>query len=77
MLSRKIVAVAAALLLLGAGSMAYAAELGAASIVREQSQSQRAAAEQAQYMAYHNHFRAPSDQYNQSGYNTGVLPHHN
>lgn len=80
MLSRKIVAVAAVVILSGAGSAAYAAELGAESIVHEQSESQRAAAEQAQYLAYHNHFNARSDQSNQSdqsGGNSGVLPHHN
>mgnify|MGYP001561511706 FL=1 len=74
MLSRKIAAVAAALLLSGAGSVAYATELGAESIVHEQTQNQRALAEQAQYLAYHDHFRGVEGQ---PGRGAGVLPHHN
>jgi len=74
MLSRKIAAVAAALLLSGAGSVAYATELGAESIVHEQAQNQRALAEQAQYLAYHDHFK---DVDSQPGRGAGVLPHHN
>ncbi|HEV2510745.1 hypothetical protein [Bosea sp. (in: a-proteobacteria)] len=74
MLSRKIAAVAAALLLSGVGSVAYATELGAASIVHEQAQNQRALAEQAQYLAYHDHFK---DVDSQPGRGAGVLPHHN
>lgn len=74
MLSRKIVALAAALLLSGASSMAYATELGAERIVHEQAQNQRALAEQAQYLAYHEHFK---DVESQPGRGAGVLPHHN
>lgn len=74
MLSRKIVALAAALLLSGASSMAYATELGAESIVHEQVQNQRALAEQAQYLAYHEHFK---DVESRPGRGAGVLPHHN
>ncbi|CAM5772943.1 hypothetical protein [Bosea minatitlanensis] len=71
--SRRTLAVVAALLLSGAGSAAYAAELGAASIVHEQQQNARALAEQKQYLAYHEHFKGlptpPAP--------TGQLPHHN
>lgn len=74
MLSRKTIAITATLLLAGANSMAYAAELGAASIVHEQAQNQRALAEQAQYLAYHEHFKGVESQ---PGRNAGVLPHHN
>lgn len=74
MLSRKIAAVAAALLLSGASGAAYATELGAESIVHEQAQNQRALAEQAQYLAYHDHFK---DMESQPGRGAGVLPHHN
>lgn len=74
MLSRKTIAVAAALLLSGASSMAYATELGAQSIVHEQAQNQRALAEQAQYLAYHDHFRGVESR---PGPGAGVLPHHN
>lgn len=54
--------------------MAYATELGAESIVHEQAQNQRALAEQAQYLAYHEHFK---DVESQPGRGAGVLPHHN
>lgn len=74
MLSRKLFAVAAALILSAAGPAAYAAELGAESIVHEQAQSQRAMAEQNQYLAYHEHFKARPDQ---PAGTTGTLPHHN
>lgn len=74
MLSRKITALAAALLLSGASSMAYATELGAESIVHEEAQNQRALAEQAQYLAYHDHFKGGESQ---PGRDAGVLPHHN
>lgn len=74
MLSRKTITIAAALLLSGASSMAYATELGAESIVHEQAQNQRALAEQAQYLAYHDHFK---DVEAQPGRGAGVLPHHN
>jgi len=74
MLSRKMAALAAALLLSGTSSMAYATELGAESIVHEQAQNQRALAEQAQYLAYHEHFRNVESQ---PGRGAGVLPHHN
>lgn len=74
MLSRRILAVAAALLVSGAGSAAYAAELGAESIVHEQAQSQRAMAEQNQYLAYHEHFKIRPDQIVRDA---GSLPHHN
>lgn len=74
MLSRKTITIAAALLLSGANSMAYATELGAESIVHEQAQNQRALAEQALYLAYHDHFKAVESQ---PGRGAGVLPHHN
>ncbi|CAN7467960.1 hypothetical protein LJR090_003847 [Bosea sp. LjRoot90] len=74
MLSRRTIAIAAALLLSGARSMAYATELGAESIVHEQAQNQRALAEQAQYLAYHDHFKGVEAQ---PGRDAGVLPHHN
>ncbi|WP_164985818.1 hypothetical protein [Bosea sp. Tri-44] len=54
--------------------MAYATELGAESIVHEQAQNQRALAEQAQYLAYHDHFKNVEAQ---PGRGAGVLPHHN
>lgn len=54
--------------------MAYATELGAQSIVHEQAQNQRALAEQAQYLAYHDHFRGVESR---PGPGAGVLPHHN
>lgn len=54
--------------------MAYATELGAESIVHEQMQNQRALAEQAQYLAYHDHFKGVEGQ---PGRGAGVLPHHN
>lgn len=72
MLSRKTIAVAAALLL--SGSAAYATELGAESIVHEEAQNQRALAEQAQYLAYHEHFK---DVESGPGRDARVLPHHN
>jgi hypothetical protein len=74
MLSRRTIAITAALLLSGASSMAYATELGAESIVHEQAQNQRALAEQAQYLAYHDSFK---DVESQPGRGAGVLPHHN
>ncbi len=74
MLSRKITVLATALLLSGAGSTAYATELGAESIVHEQAQNQRALAEQAQYLAYHDSFKGVESQ---PGRGAGVLPHHN
>jgi hypothetical protein len=74
MLSCRTIAIAAALLLSGTSSMAYATELGAASIVHEQAQNQRALAEQAQYLAYHDHFKGVESQ---PGRGAGVLPHHN
>ncbi|AZO80167.1 MULTISPECIES: hypothetical protein [unclassified Bosea (in: a-proteobacteria)] len=74
MLSRKTITIAAALLLSGASSMAYATELGAESIVHEQAQNQRALAEQAQYLAYHEHFKNVEAE---PGRGAGVLPHHN
>lgn len=74
MLSRKITGLVAALLLSGASSMAYATELGAESIVHSQAQNQRALAEQAQYLAYHDHFKGAETG---PGRNAGVLPHHN
>lgn len=74
MLPRRTIAIAAALLLSATSSMAYAAELGAASIVHEQAQNQRALAEQARYLAYHDHFKGVESQ---PGPGAGVLPHHN
>lgn len=73
MLSRKTIAITAALLMSAAGSAAYASELGAESIVHEQAQNSRALAEQGQYLAYHARF---------DGHPTppavrGGLPHHN
>lgn len=74
MISRKTIAVAAALLLSAAGSTAYAAELGAESIVHEQAQNNRALAEQSQYLAYHERFqRQPTRAFVPAG----TLPHHN
>lgn len=74
MLSRRTIAITAALLLSGTSSMAYATELGAESIVHEQAQNQRALSEQAQYLAYHDHFKNVEAQ---PGRGAGVLPHHN
>ena len=73
MLSRKTLAVAAALLLSGAGSVAYAAELGAASIVHEQAQGQRAQFEQDRYLAYHDSFKGRPER---PVHATSELPHH-
>lgn len=74
MLSRRTIAITAALLLSGASSRAYATELGAESIVHEQAQNQRALAEQAQYLAYHDRFKGVETQ---PGRGASVLPHHN
>ncbi|MDX3805837.1 hypothetical protein ACXIUS_27105 [Bosea thiooxidans] len=74
MLSRRTITIVAALLISGAGSAAYAAELGAESIVHEQMQNGRALAEQAQYLAYHDHFKG---MHLRQVIPTGGLPHHN
>lgn len=74
MLSRKTLVIATALIMSAAGSTAYAAELGAESIVHEQAQNERALAQQSQYLAYHDRFK---DQHGQQIVPTGQLPHHN
>ncbi len=74
MLSRKTLTITAALLISVAGSAAYAAELGAESIVHEQAQNQRALAEQGQYLSYHEHFKGA---HSMQMVPTGGLPHHN
>lgn len=74
MITYRIALIGGLFALSGFANTAQATELGAESIVHEQAQNQRALAEQRQYLASHEHYKALGTQHYVA---PGVLPHHN